>query len=320
VHVALIHSGLLAGITWDPFIRGLLIVTVAVLLLPGSVYLVLSTDTGARLGLLLTAAGLSGLLSILAVLWLALSSTAAIGRPNSWKPLAVVTGDYPSQVTSKSAQDFPASNPDPLPPAKPPLPTKHWYWPLQSCSDSGWRHIDPAKLTDVESASDKVLVPSSAATPGAATPTFGPALTSPFSATTDYAYVDAYDKGANSGCLFAINRHKIYLPFARSPHLVAVRAQPALPQPSTVTTPLKPDRSKPYTYIILERNLGSVRQPQMVVAISMGLVFLIICNALHRRDKEIMARQAAEKEAAAGGPGGSGSGDEASREPVGAST
>ena len=50
MHLALIHSGLMAGITWDPFIRGVLIVIVAVVLLPGSVYLVLATDTGARLG------------------------------------------------------------------------------------------------------------------------------------------------------------------------------------------------------------------------------------------------------------------------------
>ena len=55
-------------------------------------YLVLSTDVGGRLGLLLAAAGLSGLLSIMAVLWLVLASTAAIGRANSWKPVQSITG------------------------------------------------------------------------------------------------------------------------------------------------------------------------------------------------------------------------------------
>jgi hypothetical protein len=96
---------------------------------------------------------------------------------------------------------------------------------------------------------------------------------------------------------------------------VVLRVQPALPPPPNSTAAPKPDTSKPYTYVILERDLGSVRQPQMVVAVSMGLVFLILCNALHRRDKEIWARQAAEKEAAAGaGPG------EREREKVGAST
>jgi hypothetical protein len=306
VHIGLIHSGLMAGITWDPFIRGLLIVIVAVLLLPGSVYFVLATDTGARLGFLLVAAGMTGLLSILAVLWMVLASTAAIGRPNSWKPLAVVSGDYATQVTIKGAQDFPAGDAGSIRGALPPVAKTHWYWPLRSCSDSGWRHMDPGKVTDAESAADKVLVP-----PGTSV-VAPPALTSPFTAATEYSYVDAFEKGSNSGCLFAVNKHKIYVPFARSPHYVVIRVLPALPVPANSTAPAKPDTSKPYTYVILDRNLGSVRQPQLVVAISSGLVFLIICNALHRRDKEIWARQAAEKEAAEGGP--------PPREPVGAST
>ena len=56
----------------------------------GSVYLVLSTDIGARLGLLLTAAGFSGLISIMAVLWLggarlaATSAGSTRGRRSRW--------------------------------------------------------------------------------------------------------------------------------------------------------------------------------------------------------------------------------------------
>src|SRR6202022_2626434 len=119
--MALINSGLMAGITWNPFIRGLLIVVVAVLLLPGSVYLVMATNTGARLGFLLAAAGLAGLLSIMAVMWLVLSSTAAIGRPNSWKPLQIVTGDFASQLTIKGFRDFPVRASATLTAAPPPL-------------------------------------------------------------------------------------------------------------------------------------------------------------------------------------------------------
>ena len=92
--------------------------------------------------------------------------------------------------------------------------------------------------------------------------------------------------------------------------------QPVVPVPATTTgAPPKPraDTTKPVTYVILERNLGSVRQPQFMVALSSGIIFLILCSALHRRDKEIMARRAAEREAAAGGPPGAGA-----REPVGA--
>ena len=83
-------------------------------------------------------------------------------------------------------------------------------------------------------AADKVLVPSSSGGAPAV------ALTSPFSAATDYVYVDAFEKGANSGCLFAINKHKIYIPWARGPHYVVLRALPPLPQPATSTDKPKP--------------------------------------------------------------------------------
>ena len=41
--------------------------------------------------------------------------------------------------------------------------------------------------------------------------------------------------------------------------------------------------------VVMVRDLGSLRMPSLLVAISMSLVFGIIANALHRRDKEIMA-------------------------------
>jgi hypothetical protein len=324
---ALSHIGLLATITWDPFIRGLVILALAILLLPGSVYLVLATDVGVRLGFLLTAAAISGMLCLFAILWPALSSTADIGRANAWKPLAVITGDFGSQVTINGVTDFPVNH---LANAKPPLqslPKQPWYWPLQGCSDSGWHKIDPSRISDPESASDKVLA-ASASTGG----TPSSALTSPFSQTADYVYIDAFEKGTNSGCLFSINRHKVYLPYARSPHYVILRVQPALPTPTTTSgappTP-KPDTSKPYTYVIMKRDLGSVRQPQFILALCSGVIFLVVCYSLHRRDKEAWAREERERgdggEGGGDGSGGDGSGGPGSgagvtREPVGAST
>ena len=307
------HLALLATtFTWDPFVRGVLILALFIVLLPGSVYLVLSTDVGARLGFLLMAAGLTGMLSLLAFLWMPLSSTADIGRPNSWHPLEVVTGDYASQITIKGAATLPVND---LKSAKPPtvaLKTKHWYWPFQTCNDNAWHKIDPSLINDPESASDTIL----ANTTGALVK---PALTSPFSATTDYVYIDGYQKGQNSGCLFAISRHKVYLPLARGAHYVVLRVLPALPVLNLGGAPPapQPDFSKPYTYIVMERNLGSVRQPQALLAISMGLTFLVICYVLHTREKEEDARKASEGGGGDDG-GGSGASPKPDREPVGA--
>ncbi len=281
---------LLAGITWDPFIRGVVILALFLVLLPGSVYLVLSTDVGSRVGLLLIAAGLAGMLCMLSLLWLPLASTAAIGRPNSWKAKEIITGDFASQVTIKSAQSFPAGSSGSAQPPVAPLPKKSWYWPWQSCNDNGaWHKLALAQLKDSESAADKVLAPTSAAV------AVGPQLTTPFGSASDYTYVDGFERNANSGCLFAVNRHKVYIPGARQPHAVVLRVQPVLAGTSGSTS-AKPDTSKPYTYIILVRDLGSIRQPQILLSVSSGILFLVICYVLHRREKEIWAREDAEKQ------------------------
>ena len=323
--LALTHLGFLAStITWDPFMRGILILALFIVLLPGSVFLVLSTDVGARLSLLLSLAAITGMMCLLACLWMPLASTADIGKANSWKPLEIITGNYQDQVTVKSAKSLPIGNL--LNGTKPPvtaLKTKHWYWPLQSCNDNSWHKIDPSLISDPESESDDVLANTSGAQ-------LGPQLNSPFSATTDYVYIDGYRLGQNSGCLFAINRHKVYIPFARGPDIVVLRVLPALPSQTQSASPpvVQPNTKAPYTYVILERNLGSVRQPQAVMAISMGITFLVLCYLLHTREKE---RDRREEEGSdgpdgggsggyggAGGAGGGVAGAGAQREPVGA--
>ncbi len=259
-------------------------------------YLVLSTDVGGRLGFLLMAAGMTGMLCLLSILWMPLASTADVGPPQL---VASPRGDHRATSPARSpSRAWPACRSATWRrPSRRPrtCPTKHWYWPLQSCNDNAWHKIDPSLISDPESESDKIL----ANTAGGVV---GPALTSPFSATTDYVYIDGYQKGQNSGCLFAISRHKIYLPLARGAHYVVLRVLPALPVLNLggAPPPAQPDRSKPYTYVIMERNLGSVRQPQALLAISMGITFLVICYILHTRDKE----KEREAEAAAGGPGG----------------
>jgi hypothetical protein len=182
------------------------------------------------------------------------------------------------------------------------LPTKHWYWPFQSCNDNSWHQIDPSLLSDPESEADNVLANTSGAN-------FGPNISSPFSATTDYVYIDGFRKGQNSGCLFAINRHKVYVPFARGADIVVLRVLPALPSLVTSSAPpvVEPNTKAAYTYVIMERNLGSLRQPQIFVMLSMGGIFLVLCYLLHVREKE-RDRQDAEAEGGTGGGGGGGGG------------
>ena len=61
--------GLVAALSWNPQVRGALYVLIAVVILPGSSYLLLSTNVGARLGFQLAAAGLCAWMVVLGLVW-----------------------------------------------------------------------------------------------------------------------------------------------------------------------------------------------------------------------------------------------------------
>ena len=85
-------AALAAVLRWEPQIRGVLVVLTAVVLLPGSVFMLLSTNTGARLGFLLAATGLMGWISIMTIVW-TVYGIGLKGRAAVWKPQGVVVGE-----------------------------------------------------------------------------------------------------------------------------------------------------------------------------------------------------------------------------------
>lgn len=64
-----LQTAFIDGIGFDPFFRGLLSVLTAILVLIGGTYLVVATDMGTRLGLLISAAGLFGWLFLMGIVW-----------------------------------------------------------------------------------------------------------------------------------------------------------------------------------------------------------------------------------------------------------
>ena len=78
---------------WYPTILGVLVVLAAIGLFVGSVYLLLGTNLGARLGFLVTFTCLAGFMAILSSLWLTTASPLNTfkGRIKSWSVSQVVT-------------------------------------------------------------------------------------------------------------------------------------------------------------------------------------------------------------------------------------
>ena len=80
------------SLTWEPQLHGILVVTLAVVLLPGTVYLLLATNLGTRVGFLLAIAAFFGWLSIMGIVW-TVYGIGLKGTANSWKVKEVVAGD-----------------------------------------------------------------------------------------------------------------------------------------------------------------------------------------------------------------------------------
>lgn len=263
---------LLSALSWDPQIRGALIFIVSVLVLPGSVYLLLATNTGAKIGFVLAMAGLSGWIFVMAVIW-AVYGIGLKGRNPHWKVEEVVVQDI-SRSSITELERFP----------------------------QGWQALPTGNAirADAQAAADTELVPS-------AEPDHGGGgheeeavrFTSPFKSTSDYVTVGAYRRGGDNE-LFTLGKHKFF--FRHSPHYAVIQLQPALDQeggPGGAPPTPVPDPDEPVYSVVMVRDLGSVRFPPVVVAISFGLIFAICCYWLHQRDKQIWAARAAGEPAPA---------------------
>lgn len=284
---------MLGTLAWDPQIRGILIVAVVVVMLPGSIYLLLATNVGARLGFLLAIAGITGWTMILGVTW-TFYGQGLKGRDPSWKVQEVVHTASQKDLstgTLGTLKDYP----------------------------QGWQKLPvsgSAVLGDALAATDNFI------TKSGRKPKMGPEgpivkkptdamlrFPAEFSDSSGYTLLGGYTKGGDNcwGGSFGDLKCKHQMPdflkkrvnhdfFLRhSPHYVAVILQPMVTYPAVdgVTPAPTVDNSKPYTVVILLRDLGSVRFPQVMISIASAIIFGLTCLQLHRRDKQIMAARAA---------------------------
>src|SRR4051794_36010030 len=104
---------LFAGLAFDPGFKGILVVLTGVAVLGGSVYLLLATNTGARLGLLIALAGLFGWLTILTLTWwIQPPGNGPRGTNASWKPVEIFVQDGGSAPNTAPVESLIAASGD----------------------------------------------------------------------------------------------------------------------------------------------------------------------------------------------------------------
>ena len=82
----------IAGLAWDPEIRGFMAVFAGVIVLMGSVWLLLALNTGTRLGTLVAAAGFFGWMVIMAAVWW-IYGIGWAGAAPTWQLREINVGD-----------------------------------------------------------------------------------------------------------------------------------------------------------------------------------------------------------------------------------
>ncbi len=283
MHVLATVAALLAEFSWDPQVRGIVIVAAAVFVLPGSVFLITSTNVGARMGFLVTVAGLSGFCMLLGLLW-SLNAGGLVGRTPSWKAAEIVVGPPGASITDGT---------DGLP------------MQIGAPPANGWRELPPGNPIrgDATAAADKLLAPDTSEAPEGeekAPPAFQP----PYSSPTAYLQIAAYQQGGrDEGVWFKIRNHRFFKQgpwydpvgwFRAPPNRVVITVQQTAPMlnEADLTEEPRPDASAPLQTLVLLRDRGSLRFPAVMFSLFWLIVFSVTTWSMHQRDKEIMAKRA----------------------------
>ena len=254
------------SLKWEPELHGIVVLALAVILLPGSIYLLHATNLVWRVGFLIAVAGLTGWMAVMGVVWtiygIGLKGNAAV-----WKVKEVVAGDV-------------AASPNPALDGFP----------------KGWKKqkLDDPATAEGAAAADPALAPPAAS-----------GKQGLYTGSSDYIVIGADDKGGER-YFPGWNHPPDFLAIKHKPHFLAVQVQKAVKQttqPGQAPPRPRADPSAPVTTVVLERDLGSLRQPAAVFTFASLILFAVSSYVLHYRDKEAWAKRGMEMEPVGRGPG-----------------
>lgn len=281
----LLHT--LAGIAWDPQLRGFLTVAVGVIVLMGSVHLLLATNLGNRLGFLMAAAAFFGWLTIMGGVWWVYGTIGMLGQAPRWDVVETV---YPG--TDAAALDEAHSlDTSGLPPAEElndmaPEDLEAIRPELEA--DLGGWHLLPESnksFGEAKAAVDEYFVEHNDEELGIDT-------------ADDYIATYSFERGGKDRLPADPSRidrltkkfKTTFLQLTHPPRYAIIQVQPVIAQEAEPGQPPptpKADPKKPVVSVIMQRNLGDVRFPGAMLTIFAGIMFAVLCVQLHRRDQRV---------------------------------
>lgn len=267
------------AINWEPELRGALTVLIGLGVWMGSIYLIVGTNVGARLGLLVSLAGLMGWIALMGAVWW-MYGIGLKGDAPSWKQVEgrTVIQDvrllHEAGVLDRQISDDFAD------------PNAASAAVAEGLEAQGWDSVDASapEFGQAQSAAEVFLIDEEAFTAG------------------QYAVTAVYevDPPAESAYPKLFGRDELdFIAFWHKPYHTLVEVAPYTPVFTEAgRAPVQPeiDESAPRTYVYMVRDLGSLREPAAYITIGSTVAFLALCWMLHRRDRfvaENIARKVA---------------------------
>jgi hypothetical protein len=326
----MIDLHVLAAIGWDPEIRGILTVLTGVVVLCGSVWLIVSTNTGWRLGTLIALSAFFGWTAVMGSIWW-IYGIGWRGPDPSWVTRDINYGDL-SVSSVEAARTLP--NIDDLPNAYV-LVVEEGSEAARSdllrvvpdedlegveadtaerirtsqqvrneqISLGAVKSVEPDLLDDVDLREWILLTPAEAGEPQAAA---AEALVEQGIDGPDdtFLFLDAFTAGGKPGLPEDPNRwdrirhwvtNSLRVVHPTRYAVVGFReAHPAFDQvPGEAPPALEWDEDAPVVSVVMVRDLGHKRLNPALVTIGSTLIFAVLAYMLHVRDQEVTRRRAA---------------------------
>jgi hypothetical protein len=271
-------GSVMLAINWEPELRGALTVLIGAAVWMGSVYLLLGTNVGARLGLLITLAGLMGWMALMGAVWW-IYGIGLEGDLPSWKQVEGRTVIQEVDLLHEAGVldepvDFPGD------------PQGDAQVVADQLAEQGWTKLETSapEYGQAQSAADGFVIEEEAFAAG------------------EYAVTAVYevDPPAESAYPKLFGRDELdFIAFWHKPYYTLVEIAPYEPvfeEPGRAPVTPEVDETAPRQYVYMIRDLGSERQPAAFITLGSTAAFLALCWMLHRRDRfvaENLERKAA---------------------------
>lgn len=264
------------AIGWEPELRGILTVLIGTAVWMGSVYLILGTNLGARLGFLVTFTGLMGWMALMGAVWW-MYGIGLKGDVPDWKQVEGRTVIQEADLLYQAGVlDAPvdvgdtADSADSAAAVKAQLEAQGWNQVADSAPEFGQAEASAGVFLEEEGA-------------------FGPGE---FDVTAVYEVDPPHESAFPK---LGPNGEFDQLAFFHKPYYTVVEVAPyeeLREEAGRAPTVPKIDESQERQYVYMVRDLGSLREPAAYIAIGSTLMFLALCFVLHRRDRFVAENRA----------------------------